>query len=232
MKTHLHFPRNEHGRDFIVGDIHGMFGMLSDAMARVGFDTAVDRLFSVGDLIDRGPDSHQCLEWLGHRWFHAIRGNHEQMAIDAFNNPELAGLHSCNGGIWFAAMPRCEQMQFVDAFVELPYAIEIETAFGLVGIVHAECPATDWAALLSSFDSGHTRDMCLWSRRRLSDKCHDSVGGVAFVVSGHTILKSPVRHGNNLFIDTGACKKDGYLTLLELSHPLTFHCQARDGEKA
>jgi len=39
----------------------------------------VDQLFSVGDLVDRGPESHRVLEWLARPWFFAICGNHDFM---------------------------------------------------------------------------------------------------------------------------------------------------------
>ena len=53
------FARNVGGRDFAVGDIHGCFSHLSRSLEAIGFDAAVDRLFSVGDLVDRGPDGLQ-----------------------------------------------------------------------------------------------------------------------------------------------------------------------------
>jgi serine/threonine protein phosphatase 1 len=52
-----HFGRNTAGRDLIVGDIHGCFARLQVALDELGFDPERDRLFSVGDLVDRGPDS-------------------------------------------------------------------------------------------------------------------------------------------------------------------------------
>jgi len=49
------FGENREGRDFVVGDIHGMFGHLRMLLKQVSFDAEVDRLFSVGDLVDRCP---------------------------------------------------------------------------------------------------------------------------------------------------------------------------------
>lgn len=58
------FALNTHGRDFAVGDTHGAFGALQRALEAIGFDAQKYRLFSVGDLVDRGPESHQVLVWL------------------------------------------------------------------------------------------------------------------------------------------------------------------------
>ena len=49
------FAPNTAGRDFVVGDIHGCFDALGDEMDRIRFDPAVDRMFSVGDLVESGP---------------------------------------------------------------------------------------------------------------------------------------------------------------------------------
>jgi hypothetical protein len=71
--------RNARGRDLIVGDIHGHFTKLAAALEAIGFDDSIDRLISVGDLVDRGPESLLALGWLAKPWFHAVRGNHEDM---------------------------------------------------------------------------------------------------------------------------------------------------------
>ncbi len=82
------FARNERGRDFVVGDIHGMFSALEGFLHELSFDAGRDRLFSVGDLIDRGAESEAVLQWLtGREWFHAIRGNHDQFLLDAAADP-------------------------------------------------------------------------------------------------------------------------------------------------
>lgn len=36
-------------------------------------------MFSVGDLIDRGGKSRDCLSLLYEKWFHAVKGNHEDI---------------------------------------------------------------------------------------------------------------------------------------------------------
>ncbi len=42
---------------WVVGDIHGCFSMLMKRLRECRFDPQQDLLVSVGDLIDRGPDS-------------------------------------------------------------------------------------------------------------------------------------------------------------------------------
>ena len=55
------------GRDWVVGDVHGCFTTLREALLAIDFEHGRDRLFSVGDLIDRGPNSIEALEWLAVR---------------------------------------------------------------------------------------------------------------------------------------------------------------------
>ena len=46
-------PNPAEGRDLVVGDVHGHFPTLRHALAELEVGPA-DRLFSLGDLIDRG----------------------------------------------------------------------------------------------------------------------------------------------------------------------------------
>src|SRR3546814_21015130 len=117
------YPRNETGRDFAVGDIHGHFSRLQALLDAVEFDPSKDRLFSVGDLVDRGPECEQALEWLARPWFHAVQGNHEDIAIRfAKGNPVDRAIYSRNGGDWFIAMPPDPPRPFGEAFAKLPPA--------------------------------------------------------------------------------------------------------------
>jgi serine/threonine protein phosphatase 1 len=82
-------PANSNGRDFVVGDLHGCFDLLDRLLDHARFDPACDRLFSVGDLVDRGPDSLRSLEFLDAPWFYAVKGNHEDLLLEFFE-PYLA----------------------------------------------------------------------------------------------------------------------------------------------
>ncbi|WP_204314339.1 metallophosphoesterase, partial [Klebsiella aerogenes] len=66
---------------WLMGDLHGCFALLMGRLRQLRFDPWADLLISVGDLIDRGPQSADCLGLLRCRWFRAVRGNHEQMAL-------------------------------------------------------------------------------------------------------------------------------------------------------
>lgn len=206
------FERNTAGRDLVVGDIHGNFTKLQQALDRIGFDPALgDRLFSVGDLVDRGPESASVLDWLSRPWFHPVQGNHEDMAI-RWGRPDCRMdpvLYAQNGGAWNIANTQPERLAISDALSALPLAIEIETAAGLVGIVHAE-PTEDWDELRTILQDNTIprsrmkvlRERVLWDRSRIEEGFTGGVKGLCAAVVGHTPRNTPLWLGNVLYIDT------------------------------
>ena len=214
------FSANTAGRDFAVGDIHGHFTLLQQALDRVGFDPAVDRLFSVGDLVDRGPECRQVLDWLAKSWFEAVRGNHDDY-VCRFDTCDVNNW-VYNGGSWFAGLAWDEQREFAAQFRELPIAIEIETANGLVGIFHANNPFRCWQDVtrkLETAGGGEARDLrnyCMWNRDRVEEMDAVEVEGLYRMVVGHTPLQEPMMLGNVIHIDTGGWRKNGRFTLLEI----------------
>jgi hypothetical protein len=91
------------GRDFVVGDLHGSLSALVNLLAGVNFNPEIDRLISVGDLVDRGPDSLGCLDLIDEPWVHAAKANHEEMMLEAFNGGYMGNFWFQNGGFWGAA---------------------------------------------------------------------------------------------------------------------------------
>lgn len=71
------FTKNVKGRDFVVGDIHGNYTLLLTLLDHLKFDFASDRLFSTGDLVDRGPEPNEVLNLIDESWFHPVMGNHD-----------------------------------------------------------------------------------------------------------------------------------------------------------
>lgn len=210
---------NLRGRDLAVGDIHGHFQRLQQCLDAVGFDPAVDRLFSVGDLVDRGPDNEAALEWLAKPWFHAVQGNHEALAITRVRGGKLdLAMYREAGGGWFIDLPRAEQLRFVERFEQLPIAIEVESAAGLVGLLHADSPTADWLQLrtwLELLDDPKVRQVCQWSRRRLRAGDTEPVQGLRALLVGHTPVPQATLLGNVWHLDTGGWAS-GHFSLMDM----------------
>ena len=76
-------------RTLIITDIHGCYDECRELLDKMAFDEENDTLINLGDTIDRGPKIYETFEYLrglkekmGDRCV-LIRGNHEQMMLDA-----------------------------------------------------------------------------------------------------------------------------------------------------
>lgn len=72
--------------DWVIGDIHGCYDEFMMLLSLIDFDKNVDRIFSVGDIIDRGPKILETVDWFvkGHEegYAYIVKGNHEAMYAD------------------------------------------------------------------------------------------------------------------------------------------------------
>jgi len=202
-------------RIWVVGDIHGCRRELDALLEQHQFDRQQDLLISVGDIIDRGPDSLGCLALLEEPWFRCVRGNHEEMALSALQGQKMA-LWQMNGGDWFFrlrgaalivarhALQRCR---------ELPLIIHLQLGERIVVIAHADYPAREYA-LNKPLDW----QQVVWSRQRLEGiESGEEAGirGAEAFYFGHTPLKQPLTIANLHYIDTGAVFGN-HLTMLQL----------------
>ena len=207
------FKRNTLGRDFVVADIHGAFDLLVIAMAEIDFDPCVDRIFSTGDLIDRGDSSHRCAEFIALPYFHSILGNHESMLLDLYTDGDppqhvLEDAAKHNGFAWWLGVSNENRHEILDAIRTLPYAIEVETSCGIVGLIHGDVPKNmKWAKFVAGIKSGNERTIqaCLWGRERIINGNMSGVSGIARVFAGHTPQWQGLAcFGNFYALDTGA----------------------------
>lgn len=216
MKTVLKFERNLVGTDYVVGDIHGCFKRLEKMLDAIGFDMTKDRLFCTGDLVDRGPDSLDVLDWLTYHWFHTVPGNHDQMIIDVFHSKVVDATFIDNGGMWYIGLTHEEQAEVAWSLSALPLMIEVDTPHGLVGIVHADVVGNDWEKTKADLGhntilSYHVENHIKWGRDRFYNTYGKTspVKGVDLMVVGHNVTETPFKQDNVLFLDTGAVFK-GY----------------------
>jgi hypothetical protein len=110
--------KNINGNDYIIGDVHGCNDGLRTVIDALNVN---DRLFLVGDLFDRGPDSIDVYNLildarLNGKEIYITRGNHEDLFLKAipcimhfkenpeavFNKAAKQSIYDClrNGGSW------------------------------------------------------------------------------------------------------------------------------------
>jgi serine/threonine protein phosphatase 1 len=212
------FELNTDGRDFVVGDIHGHFSVLENRLKKIGFSPEKgDRLFSVGDLINRGPDSKDVLKWLDKPWFFPVLGNHEIMVQSYYRHQCDISDFLKSGGKWFLELPKHKQDNIIVAFDKLPYIIEVKVPYGSVGVVHAECPIDDWEFLVEHFvEFQHT---FVKQRERIKKarlNIHNRIQNIDYVISGHTVVPQMTVSSNSYYIDTGAYKTKK-LTIVQIN---------------
>ncbi|MDU7196976.1 MAG: metallophosphoesterase [Enterobacteriaceae bacterium] len=201
---------------FVVGDLHGSYTLLMNELDKRSFDPAHDLLISVGDLVDRGAENVECLDLINQPWFKAVRGNHEQMMLDALVNGGSFGHWMANGAGWWHQLNTEQEVQInylLPKVSALPLIIELVTGDKKVVICHADYPHNEY-----EFDKPVPQEMVIWNRERISDSqdgIASEITGADLFIFGHTPARKPLKYANQMYIDTGAvfC---GNLTLVQV----------------
>ena len=195
-------PTFTHGDLVAVGDIHGQIDLLQKFIDVVKF-TGVHVLF-LGDLVDRAKQSGDDVKVLnlvktlidfpatyGFASVEVLRGNHEQMLIDAIDGWDV-GLWVSNGG----DLKSLDELSEHDDWLrDLPLFKRI----GNTLFVHAGVrPYT-------SLEDQDSEDL-IWIREPFLSRGPVGVQGIDFVVHGHTpnAKGHPVIRKNRLCLDSAA----------------------------
>ena len=209
------------GRRFAIPDVHGCAATLRRLVEKVIHLTRDDELYLLGDLIDRGPDPRGVLDYLlalgegGYR-VASVRGNHEQMLLDACRDRDSFRLWLLNGGHAtlesFGVEDACEiPLSYRKFLTGLPYYLLLDDFVLVHGCLDCRLddPFSDLEAIL-------------WSRDCPVDPA--KLGGRR-VVCGHTPQSRELIRGSltndRIMLDNG-CVFRGYpglgsLTALELN---------------
>jgi serine/threonine protein phosphatase 1 len=238
------FPINLLGRDFIVGDIHGSYDAVLTAMKRVSFIPQHDRLFCVGDLVDRGEQSARVLKFMQQPYIFSVRGNHEENLLQLYKEGDpdadiLSYMVRANGLGWWLKTSSDLKQAILQQFRTLPNVIEIETARGMVGIVHGDIPkGMKWPEFVAKIEAGDhgVISVSLEGRRRIDDNDQSGVEGIDRIFVGHSIQRNgAARYGNVYAVDTGAVlneisDKEGFaLTLANIACGTMVFTNPADG---
>lgn len=233
VRRWVQLPGNTTGRDLVVGDLHGHRAQLEKVLDRIEFDPSCDRVFSVGDLIDRGPDSLATLSLIQQPWFHAVLGNHELMLLN-FLHGYASRLHSRkaypNGaGEWIGeAISRHSRAieGLAEQVAKLPLAIRVggDVPFNMT---HGDLPPTNLRQGDSVADEMicvHKADHITSSREKMSAALKTDLMALRFAqhsvrvsptpmadipitYAGHSPVRDVTVHNSYVYIDQGVCAR-------------------------
>ena len=208
------------GRTLAIGDIHGCDTALEVLLRELKI-TPEDTVITLGDVIDRGPDSKRCinllLELKTRCQFRHIMGNHEEMMLDALYGGEWADawpryggmemLHSYGGS--FSGIPD-EHLEFMRN--GQPY-IETDTTIFSHASIRGEYP-------LEMQDKHWLR----WSR--IGRHCVPHYSGKR-VICGHSAQESglPLILPGWVCIDTCVYGDGGALTAIDVDNDLIYQAE-------
>lgn len=231
-----YFDLNLSGNDYVVGDIHGRYDLVYQALSKVNFNEKTDRLFCVGDLIDRGPYSEHVLDFLQLPFVYAIRGNHEDILLELYqevvpSDQKIAYYGNQIGLNWWLNVATEKRLKIIEALRQLPLVMQIETYRGSVGLVHADIDENlTWEEFKNAINNGedHVIQEALWGRKRLTHNIEKAVEGIDRIYVGHTVQDYVKKLANVVAIDTGAVF-NRHLTIAEL--PVTTQLIVKQNEE-
>ncbi|MDZ7660125.1 metallophosphoesterase family protein [Fodinibius sp.] len=201
-----------------VGDIHGCFHSMKALLEKL--EPFYDRQFVfVGDYIDRGPGSKQIIDYLLEFKERVdcvfLRGNHEQMLLDAIHHNKK-DLWLMNGGraTIESYEPERGEIKLPDSHMEFYENTRLYYDTEKYFFVHAGLsPARTIADSIK--DENEVQEF-LWERSHLNAF---ETPWEKTVVFGHTPRPKPIQKENMIGIDTG-CVFDrvgyGKLTAVKL----------------
>lgn len=203
-------------RYLAIGDIHGCYDALRTLCEFVGLRDD-DTLITLGDYVNRGPNTHAVLDYLlylgAHYDLKPLRGNHEIMMVHARESESafprwievggdvtLRSYAPFEGDAGSLADIPDSHWGFLTRRL-LPY-YETKTHFFVHAAAYPEMPLDEQP------------DYILYWERFDDPPLHES-GKI--MVCGHTSQKSgmPIMNGNAICIDTWACG-DGWLSCLDV----------------
>ncbi|MDX2240238.1 MAG: metallophosphoesterase family protein [Leptolyngbyaceae cyanobacterium bins.302] len=209
-------------RRIIIGDVHGHYQGLMTLLDTIA-PGRQDKVYFLGDLIDRGPDSVQVVDFVQQSGYTCLLGNHEQLMIDSFPNgkPFTPALQA-----WLYSGGRATVASYGESGILLDHLDWMKTLpayldLGDLWLVHAGLHP------LLPVEAQSTQEFC-WIR----DEFHSATKPYfadKLIITGHTITftlpkvaPGEIAQGCGwLDIDTGAYHpKSGWLTGLDISSRL------------
>ncbi|RQH05684.1 metallophosphoesterase [Paraburkholderia dinghuensis] len=226
-----HHESNRAGRDFVIGDLHGCVDALRYLLREAGFDPSRDRLFSVGDLVDRGDQSEEALALIDEPWFFPVLGNHEDTMCGVAEGRLPRYRWYGIGGAWAEKLADGELVREAERLRRLPLVRVVGAGAERFNVLHAEFFGDD-----NDLDAGRfndaVRERMLWGRELALGTVKPPKRALSLTYCGHTPVHEVKQIGSQMFIDTGAFIPEGRLTMVEALTTRSWSVSTIDARKA
>ena len=212
-------------RIYAIGDVHGRYDLFRAIIDKIlshwesgpqTFQTI--RIILLGDIIDRGPQSAECLilahELVKHSKVTLLLGNHEDLLLKSLaGNPTAQHIWLANGGIAFLENFEVEPpLAFEDSFdfAERVAKAVPEHLVAMLKAAHLSVTSGDYFFVHAGVNPGSAlhrqkeQDLLFIRDRFITSKRWHG----AMIVHGHSIVESVEFHPNRIAIDTGAFQSD------------------------
>ena len=208
-----------------VGDIHGSFSKFLSVWNQIKI-TDDDLVIFLGDYIDRGSEIGETLKFVMNlqdkKNIILLRGNHEQMMLNAINDKENLDMWMSNGGR--ATLEALTYLKDEDSNID----VKVYNFLNSLPLYHKiKIGGRDYFFCHAGVDVNKNLDeqdekSLLWSR----EKFFENYTGSAVIISGHSPVQyffentdlKPFRvpNRNILMTDTGAFLEDGRLSAVDI----------------
>lgn len=216
---------------YVMSDLHGMYDKFIKMLETIDFSDE-DKLYIIGDVIDRGPNCVDILEYIiTHKNITLLKGNHEQMYIDYIESDYRDNIYLYNGGNMTLdeLAEKSTEHNLVDKYYKYFKTLKTYEVVNNYILVHAAFPYND--TFDKEFSIEHILcddDINLWSRQYINnEKQYHSY----IPICGHTPTprirqdKKPLitKLNSTIYIDCG-CVFTDVLGCLRLDDLAQFYC--------
>jgi diadenosine tetraphosphatase ApaH/serine/threonine PP2A family protein phosphatase len=217
-------PHDPMPRIIAIGDVHGCADEFEELLNALELDET-DRVIQLGDLVNRGPDSHRVLELARIYKVESILGNHEVRLLRYHREGRKDLLKDYD-------LPTIKQLTSEDwAYLESLPKFKYGADSGLVCVHGGFLPDIPW----QKQDIDTITSIQVIDKKGRPAKRSDSPDGTSwanrwsgppFVVYGHTPNPNVVERPGSIGIDTG-CVYGGHLTAYETADQSLVQVRAR-----
>ncbi len=196
-------------RTIAIGDVHGCANEFEELLSKIS-PNSDDRIIQLGDLVNRGPNSHRVIELCRTYKVESILGNHELRILRAQTKKKTSSLKDYDKET--IAQLNAHDWKYLKSLPGYIYDFEREIVFVHGGFLPDELWQTQSIDTITSIQViDKNGKAAKRSDAPNSPPWADAWNGSPLVIYGHTPRPQILRRTGSIGIDTG-CVYGGYLT--------------------